>query len=144
MESTWEWRDLPVLRVVVEMIDRHGPVPGVNLREISEQTGLSIEDVRRATYALENEFIAPLKRGIGGDGGMWRVGEVYAPARQAVGQWPTPESLTDRIIDALEDTVANGETEEKRTRAQKLLAGLKDVGKEVLTAVIVKATTGAM
>lgn len=73
------------------------------------------------------------------------IGWVYnvtGEARRRVGAWPTPDSLTNRIIAALEDAAANGASEEERTRAQKMLDGAKGVGKGVLTGVMVKVMTG--
>lgn len=113
MESTWETRDLPVLQAIVEITDREGPGPGARVRDIAETTGLSLDDVKRATYALEGAYIGPLRRSLGGDGGQWRVTEVYPGARVITGQWPNPDTLANRLVSALEQMAAHGDTPEE-------------------------------
>jgi hypothetical protein len=143
MDSTWEPRDLPVLDAVARLIDRDGPVPGAYLRDIAGETGLDIEDVVRATNALEAAgLIVMQQRTMGGNGGQWRVREVSGEARRLVGAWPTPDNLADRIVAALQDAADNAPTEEERSRARKLLDGATGVGKGVLTGVLVKVLSG--
>lgn len=143
MDSTWETRDLPVLDAAARIIDRDGPVPGAYIRDIATDTGLEIDEVVRATYALEDAgLIEMAQRSLGGGGGNWRMCSLSGEARQIVGQWPTPENLADRIVAALQDAADNAPSEEERSRAKKLLDGVSGVGKGVLTGVLVKVLSG--
>jgi hypothetical protein len=145
MSSTWETRDLPVLRAIVEIEDETGEY--VQVGDISERTGLDETQVQRAVGALSREYprlISVIDASSAAATFYMAAGHATGEARRKVGTWPTPESLADRIVAALEDTASNGETEEERTRAQKMLDGAKGVGKGVLTGVIVKALSGEL
>jgi hypothetical protein len=143
MDSTWEARDLPVLDAAARIIDRDGPVPGAYIRDIATDAGLEIDEVVRATHALEDAgLIEMAQRSLGGGGGNWRVCGLSGGARQIVGQWPTPENLADRIVAALQDAADNAPSEEERSRAKRLLDGASGVGKGVLTGVLVKVLSG--
>lgn len=143
MDSTWEARDLPVLDAAAQIIDREGPVPGAYIRDIAAATGLDVDDVVRATYALESAGLLTMQqRTMGGNGGQWRVRAVSGEARRLVGAWPTPDGLAERIVAALEDAAQNAPTEEERGRARKILDGATGVGKGVLTGVLVKVLSG--
>jgi len=69
---------------------------------------------------------------------------VSPEARTATGQWPTAETLAMRIIKALEDSAAAEPDIEKRGRLRSAASALrdtaKDVGTNVLTAVILRST----
>ncbi len=144
MDSTWEARDLPVLDAAVRILDRDGPVPGAYLRDVAAETCLDIDDVVRATYALESAGLVEMQQRTMGGGGQWRVRGVTGEARRLVGAWPTPDNLADRIVAAMQEVAENAPTEEERGRARKLLDGATGVGKGVLTEVLVKVLSGGV
>jgi hypothetical protein len=142
MDSTWETRDLPVLKVVVGIEEETGRYAMV--ADIAERTGLSDEQVQRAIAALSREEpqLFDVIDSSSMSGSYYAgAGDTTGHARRVVGAWPTPESLADRLIAALEETAANGETDEQRSWAKRALEGGKVVGKGVLTSVLVKVLT---
>lgn len=143
MDSTWETRDLLVLRAVVQIEDETGE--RVEAGQIAEATGFEAADVQRALGALGREQ-PPFFRVVD-DSDM--SGTHYAGAenctghaRRTVGAWPTPDGLADSIVAALQDAADNAPTEEERGRARKILDGVGGVGKGVLTGVLVKVLSG--
>lgn len=143
MESTWEARDLLVLKAVVEIEEETGSYALIN--DIATRTGIAGDQVERSVGALSREdpkLFSVIDASSASRTIFMGAGDATGEARRRVGAWPTPDSLADRIIAALEDTAANGESEEERTRAQKMLDGAKGVGKGVLTGVLVKVMTG--
>jgi hypothetical protein len=143
MDSTWESRDLPVLRVIVAMEDetrRH-----VTAEQIQQATGLDGDDVQRALGALGREqppFFEIMD--VSSMSGAFYMGAVNSTghARRTVGSWPTPDNMADRIVAGLQEVAANAPSEEERSRARKVLDGVGGVGKGVLTGVLVKVLSG--
>jgi len=110
-------------------------------------TGLDEAQVQRAIGALAREeppFFEVIDATTGG--GTYYMGAVNSTghARRTVGAWPTPESLTDRIVAALSDVAGNAPTEEERSRAKKTLDVVGGVGKSVLTSVLTKVVVEGM
>ena len=84
------------------MFERTGRVMRPN--EIVEQSGVDADHVEIALRALEGEdppFITKLERRA--SGGISLVGKPTGHARRAVGAWPTPESIADRLVAALDE-----------------------------------------
>jgi hypothetical protein len=143
MNSTWEARDLPVLKAIVEIEDdtrRH-----VKETQVAAATGLDAESVQRALAALGRED-PPFFELIDASsmGGAYYLGAVNCTghARRTVGAWPTADVLADRILVALEDVAANSPSEEARGTARRLLDSASGVGKGVLTGVLVNVLSG--
>jgi hypothetical protein len=89
----------------------------VAVHEIAERTGLDKMEVARALDALEGPYIADYQRLMsGGDPTNWHVDRVTEAARRAVGQWPTPESLVDRLVQGL-NQAAEHDTDPARKEA---------------------------
>ena len=63
---------------------------------------------------------------------MVAVGPPTSAALRVAGQWPTPENMVDRLIEAFE-AAANDDSldEATRTRAQKIWDGLKSGGSKI-------------
>jgi len=122
VEDTWVGRDLPVLTYLVERLDRLD-VHRVDLPEIEQATGLASDNVARALQALD-QAEPPLIQGI-------RAMALPYPAvitgfteraRRAVGAWPTPDGLVDRLMSAL-DTAADEEVDPSRKSKLREIAG---------------------
>ncbi len=141
MESTWETRELRVLDYLVEHYDKPQRPVDPSVEHLSEVTALDKESVRTA---LAHLFTADPPYITGMDVAEFdypaRLSGVTERARRAVGQWPTPESLADRIIAALE---AQAESEpDPETRSK--LKHASDVGKGVLTGELTRVLTEGM
>ena len=94
MKDTWASRDLPVLNAVVTALE---DTFRVSAGEVASATGIPAEDVVRAFYALQWTYTGQLTGSLGRGPAALCVSEVTADARRAVGQWPTGESLIERL-----------------------------------------------
>jgi hypothetical protein len=145
VESTWENRDLIVLQAAVKLMDASNRP--VLPEQLAAATDLPIEDVQHALRALGGEDPPYFQCIDGSSLAGASIAGVTSPtghARRTVGAWPTPEGLTERIIDGLQTAVDQSTDEKERTRAQKALDGVKGVGKGVLTSVLVKVLTDGL
>jgi predicted transcriptional regulator len=97
VEDTWGKRDVPVLKAAVALLEQSYMV---TVSDIAEQTGLELADVARSLDAMDPTYVDFRKTETGGDPRFWYVHKVTPEARQQVGQWPTPESLVDRLATA--------------------------------------------
>jgi hypothetical protein len=106
MESTWEQRDLPVLDAIVRYFDEDDSAVIPDVATFAEITGIDPGQVGRAVRALSPRFIKTAP----GLGGLTEVGimGVTDEARQAVGQWPSPEVWVDRLVRALREAAERG------------------------------------
>jgi hypothetical protein len=99
VDDTWVSRDLPVLTAIVELRDRDPLEIGPTVKDVADAIGFDVADVSRATEALDGSFI--MMQRMMSDPGDWFVVRVYAAARQAVGQWPSGESLVEQLVAGL-------------------------------------------
>lgn len=112
MEDTWTGRDLPVLDAVVSQMDEVNKTGGwPDGADIAKNTGLEVLDVAAALDALEGEYL-DLQR-TAGDPSAWFVTGVSSAARRVVGQWPTGESLIERLAAGIGEA-AEREADPKR------------------------------
>jgi hypothetical protein len=127
MRDTWYSRDLPVLTAVVEAFDR-GLADGLpDVPDIASATDLPIQEVGQALLALDGEYLDLCVTMSGGDPSPWFVERINSSARRAVGQWPSPETLINRLATALEqvsDHTEDPQTKGKLRQAASALGGL--------------------
>lgn len=139
MDSTWETRELPVLAAVVQLCDEDD-WGQAEPNQIAERTGLDIADVKKAVYRLLGEQppffqVSDSTTFEGRD-----FTSVHSPtghAQRTVGAWPTPDSLSERIIDALNEAAATEQDPETKSR----LSHAADVGKGTLAGVLARVLT---
>jgi hypothetical protein len=120
VEDTWAVRDLPVLNAVVGLLEQSYMV---TVSDIAGRTGLDQADVARSLDALDPTYVDFRKTETGGDPTFWYVHKVTPEARKAVGQWPTAESLIDRLARAF-SAEAEGEEDIERQYQLRQAAGL--------------------
>jgi hypothetical protein len=114
MEDTWVSRDLPVLDAAASQIDqlfRTGTYP--EARDIADRTGLETRDVSAALNALDGHYIE-LRKGL--EPSRWHVVGVTPAARRAVGQWPTGESLVERLAAGISHAAEEEKDPEQKRR----------------------------
>jgi len=143
MEDTWAHRDLPVLSAAVQHFDspRHAALV---VSMIVATTGLGEADVQRALRALASAS-PPYIRGVYSSAPYPLILlDVTERARRAVGQWPTAEALTDRLIAAIEAAAEQEPNEEKRNRLKSDAAALGGIAKEIVVQVASTVITGSM
>jgi hypothetical protein len=95
----------------------------VTVSDIAGRTGLDQADVARSLDALDPTYVDFRKTETGGDPTFWYVHKVTPEARKAVGQWPTAESLIDRLARAF-SLEAEGEEDIERQYQLRQAAGL--------------------
>lgn len=144
LADTWDWRDLPVLRAIVQELD--STMEPVMLPTIGALTGLDGDDVKRAVLALDRAGLitASWTEAGGGEKFVHFVRDVGATAFSLVGAWPSPDTGVDRMIAALEAIARNSPTEDERTRAQKILDLFVGAGRDIAVSVATTMITGQM
>src|SRR6516165_10828232 len=95
MEDTWWSRDLPVLDAAVQLFQEQD---FVEAGELARATGFDVKDVARALRDMQGHYVGQIQSM--GDMDRWCITEVTPEARRAVGQWPTPENVVDRLAEA--------------------------------------------
>ncbi|HEX6073909.1 MAG TPA: hypothetical protein VFZ32_01445 [Micromonosporaceae bacterium] len=129
VEPTWEKIDLPVLRAAVQYIEEHdyGSLP--QAYDLAPIVGLDADEVGKALLRLDGAYI----RSSGTMGGLADQGvdKLYPEARRAVGQWPTPEELADRLIQALSQAAEKEPDEERRGWLKRTAAYLGTAGRDI-------------
>ena len=144
MESTWEPRELPILRIAVAHFD-DPTVNRLDIADIVAATGLEETTVQSGLHAL-SKATPPYVEGI-------PVAEVPYPiiltgvterARREVGQWPTPDAWVDRLVQALERAAAEEPDQEKRSLLMKAADLIGGVARDVAVKVASGVITGAM
>lgn len=88
---------MPVLNAAVALLEQSYMV---TVSDIAERTGFELAAVARSLEAMDPTYVDFRKTTTGGDPRYWYVHKVTPAARQEVGQWPTPESLIDRLATA--------------------------------------------
>jgi hypothetical protein len=142
VQPTWEDRDLPVLRAVVDLFEENGS--GVDPESVQRITGFDGPTVARALRALRDNPDQPFFTDCANDADdtVVMVGAPTGWARRAVGLWPTPEILADRIIAVL-DRAAEAEPDEaKRGRLKELARFVASSGRDLLVQMAANIVTG--
>ncbi len=143
LPDTWHSRDLPVLRTIVRLCDesQSGSTTGSALAAALPEMGLA--DVDRAVRALDHaEMFRTVSRR--GDGSVSVIGGPTGRARELSGAWPSPDSIADKLLAALEDIAEYGSDEVTKTKARKALDGLGGFSRDVLVSVVGAAAGVAM
>ncbi|MDZ5445742.1 hypothetical protein U2F26_23925 [Micromonospora sp. 4G57] len=146
VNPTWEERDLPVLRAIVEMSDEGAWI--IEPDEIAERVGFDEAKVKSALFALAAEYppffsYKDLTTYGGRDIGF--ISQPTGHARRTVGTWPTPESLADRLVQAMSEAADKEPDEEKRGRLKTAASWFGNAGRDVLvdvTAAVVNRQMG--
>jgi DNA-binding MarR family transcriptional regulator len=144
VEDTWAARDIPVLTAAVALLERSYMV---TVSDIAEQTGLEQADVARALDALHPSHLDFRRTETGGDPRFWYVLKVTPEGRQAVGQWPTAESLIDRLVTALREAAEHEQDAERQFQlghaATLLGEAVRDVAVQAAATVVGPAAAAA-
>jgi cation transport regulator ChaC len=143
MEDTWVTRDLPVLDAVVRYMDEH--VESSKLlqgSDIAQIVGMDVATVGSALVALNGVYVN-LGQAWAEAGGEF-VQSVSAEARRVVGQWPSPATYIERLLQALEQQEATSTDVEEKSNLRRAIEGLRGVGRDVLVGVATNVLTGAV
>jgi hypothetical protein len=137
VHDTWAARDLPVLDATVGLLEQSYMV---TVTDIAARTGLEPPVVAKALEALDPVYVDFRKTTTGGDPRFWYVFKVTPEARRAVGQWPTPESLANRLADEL---AAAAQRESDSERQSLLIYAARLIG-DTLQEYTVRAAAGVL
>jgi hypothetical protein len=118
MPDLWAERDLPVLQSIVRRVIANDYAAS---QDVARDTGLPDQIVDRSVRQLRDAGY--VNAHFEGGGGLGVMG-VNPIALTTTGAWPTPESLVDRLLDALEQSIAAAPSEAERSRRQRALDGL--------------------
>ena len=142
MESTWESRDLPVLDAIVRYFDEHDGPEIPDVATFARITGMDPGQVAPAVRALSPRFIKTAAT----MGGLMHVAimGVTDEARQAVGQWPSPEVWVDRLVQALREAAEREPDLEKKGRLRAMAEGLGGFARDVAVGVLSGGITQSM
>lgn len=140
MEDTWAARELPVLAATVHLLEESYMV---TVTDIATRTGLDEQAVARALEALDPVYVDFRKTTTGGDPTFWYVLKATPAARQAVGQWPTAETLIAALAAELSTAAADEQDSERKgllAYAARLIGDtLRDVSVRAAEAVLAPA-----
>jgi len=137
MEDTWVSRDLPVLDAVVRLLDEGSFA--VTVADIAGQTGLDTKTVDRALDALDGPYVAKYQKMMtGGIADSWYVTAVTAAARRVVGQWPTAESMAERLAAAFSEAADEEKDPERKSRLRQIARFFGETGKDLAAEIIAK------
>jgi hypothetical protein len=142
MESTWELRDLPVLDAVVRYFDEHDGAEIPDVETFAKLTGMDPTQVARAVRVLSPRFIKT-QASLGGLMDVAVMG-VTDEARQAVGQWPSPEVLVERLVQALREAAEHEPDPERKGHLRALAEGLGGFARDVAVGVLSGGITQTM
>jgi hypothetical protein len=73
-----------------------------------------------------------------GDPSRWFVKAVTPKARQAVGQWPTPENVVARLAEAFAAAAGQERDPERRGKLRAIAGFLGETGKDFAAEVVAK------
>jgi hypothetical protein len=103
----------------------------VTVSDVAEKTGLDLAEVSRSLEAMDPTFVDFRKTETGGDPRFWYVNRVTPEARQAIGQWPTAESLVDRLVKAFGDAADHEEDAERHYQLRQAAGLLGETVRDV-------------
>ncbi|WP_100489926.1 hypothetical protein [Mycobacteroides abscessus] len=98
--DTWNARDLPVLRAVIDLYETNGGIP-ITPPEIEAKLGFDADTVQRSLRALDSPPSLFDRLEKDWDGQIIMLGRPTARALQVAGAWPSPENLLEQLIGAL-------------------------------------------
>jgi hypothetical protein len=134
MKDTWFSRDLPVLDAVVRWFEESEGLPEVC--DVVPMVGFDVAMVVKALSALHPDYLE-FNRG-SGDREAWFVQEVQPSARRAVGQWPTPANLTDRLLAELDEADTKTDDPVRKGKIKQLVQTIGGPAKDMFVEITAK------
>lgn len=130
--ETWTNRDLPVLKAIVDIFEDTGR-SRIRASDVARRTGFDADTVQRAIRALyTHPYLQEDGRSVAQGGMQVFVGAPTGEALRVVGNWPSPESIVERLVAALEQAAEDdGRGAEERSRLKQLAVGLSGAAYQV-------------
>ncbi len=131
VDDTWTAYELPILAYLVERFES-ADTHDVQVAEIAQTLNLSPADVGRSLRKLADaappyvKAFAPAAEFRDPD----MIYDVTERARRAVGQWPTPESVADRLVAVLSEAAEREPDDERRGFLRRTAAWFGGAGRD--------------
>jgi len=143
VESTWESRDLPVLDAIVSALDED-MMAIINVGDVADRLDIDAVDAFKACQALRGTYIQLDLVMAGGSPRPHHISDVTDAARRAVGQWPSADVWTERLLLAL-NAAADAEPDADRKKGLRVAAQtLGGIGRSVLVNVVTQGIEGTL
>jgi hypothetical protein len=142
LPDTWFSRDLPVLIEAVRHFDAsRQPLAATT---VAERLTWETDRVTAAMRALSRGgYVEELGVGLGTAGGDY-IARVSADAYRATGAWPSVDTMTDRILAALQQAVDQAPEGEAKGRARRALEAFRSAGRDFLVDVASGIVSGTI
>ena len=90
----------------------------------------------RALRDMQGHYVGQIQNM--GDMDRWCITEVTPEARRAVGQWPTPENVVDRLAEAFTAAAEHELDTERRSKLREVAGFLAETGKDFAAELVAK------
>ena len=129
--GTWNDRDLPVLRAIVEHFDNPKAGP-LRWPDVADLSGVDVETAERALWALRRAE-PPYIEGqtVDQEAAPIMVYGVTERAMVVAGQWPSPEAAVDELVATLAEAAEAEPDEDKRSKLKAAAQALGSVGRDI-------------
>jgi hypothetical protein len=143
MNDTWERREFPVLRTIVEISDEGAR--DMDARDVARHAGFDLGTTLVALFALagEDQPLFKYEDASDFDGrDMCLIREPSRHARRTVGTWPKPEDQVDQLIEALRLAAEREPDQEQKSALRKSAAYAAGAGRDLFIGIVSGAVTG--
>lgn len=140
LADTWQERDFPVLCAIVQLSDEG--LRDMDAPQVAARAGLDIETTLIALFALAAERPPLFRYEDDSDfetRSMCLIREPSGDARRIVGTWPSPQTLADRLTEAMAEAAEHEQDDETRSRLRRLATWLGSAGRDILVDVTATA-----
>lgn len=141
LPDTWYPRELPVLRTVIRLLDEPGALASAS--DVEEATGLPANEVQAALRALASDGLISDTTADASGEILW-LAAASGDARRLSGQWPSPDTVADRLLATLEDLAEHGTDPVEKAKARRALDALGSFSRDLLVSVAGAAAGVAM
>lgn len=139
-ERTWETRELPIL----EEIGRHDLKPaGAEGSDILIASGLSDGEAFAALRGLDQAGYLTAQKFNGWTASAYRLLRLTERGRRAIGQWPGEDPYED-LVSVLRELVAHEADPERKSRLERVLSAMVELGKSAGSDVIAAWVKGRL
>jgi hypothetical protein len=141
VQSTWFTRDLPVLEATISILTEPQHPGFVDVRTIAERAKMDAHDVFDAVRDMSGVYV-DLQRNVSPDPNGQLVMGVTPAARIAVGQWPSVDILSERLLAAFHVAAQQESDPVQKCTLSAISDALTQMGQQVVVAVLSAAISG--
>ena len=135
MESTWEWRELPILGEALRRVD--AGETSIPVGEIRDAVGLTQEQAWAGVRALADAEYIEVRWGATATASVPAMIEmVKERARRELGSWPSAETILQSLVDALGEAAERESEPEEKGRLREAAEVIGGAAKDLAVAVI--------